>query len=139
MANILDTVINLGPYHTFVKAVWAAGLVDTLKTGGPYTLFVPNDHAFAGITEGTLSKLMQDTDLLRKVLQNHIVSGEFTADDLTENESVTTLGGQELLIDTSEGININDGSIVQSDLKCNNGIIHIIDKVLVPSEVTSKT
>jgi len=132
MADIVDTAINAGSFETLVAAVKAAGLVDTLKGKGPFTLFAPTDDAFAKLPEGTVDKLLKDVPQLKKILTYHVVSGKVMAADVSKMKSAKTVEGSEVKIDASKGVKINDSTVSKADVSADNGVIHIIDTVLMP-------
>ncbi len=140
MANIVDTAISAGSFKTLVAAVQAADLVDTLKSPGPFTVFAPNDEAFAALPKGALDDLLKDKAKLQAVLTYHVVSGNVTASDVIKLKTAKTVQGQELRIDASRwrlrnNVKVNDANVIKPDIMCDNGIIHVIDKVLMPSLV----
>lgn len=130
--DIVDTAAAAGSFKTLVTAVQAAGLVDTLKGPGPYTVFAPTDEAFAKLPAGTLDGLLQDPDRLRAVLTYHVVPGRVTAADVTRLPSARTVQGAELAITTTAGVKINNATVTQADVMASNGVIHVIDTVLMP-------
>jgi uncharacterized surface protein with fasciclin (FAS1) repeats len=132
MADIVDTAINAGSFETLVAAVKAAGLVDTLKGKGPFTLFAPTDDAFAKLPEGTVDKLLKDVPQLKKILTYHVVSGKVMAADVSKMKSAKTVEGSDVKIDASKGVKINDSTVSKADVQADNGVIHIIDTVLMP-------
>lgn len=132
MADIVNTAINAGSFETLVAAVKAAGLVDTLKGKGPFTLFAPNDDAFAKLPEGTVDKLLKDVPKLKKILTYHVVSGKVMAADVSKMKSAKTVEGSEVKIDASKGVKVNNATVSKADVKADNGVIHIIDTVLMP-------
>jgi len=133
MADIVDTAVSAGSFTTLVQAVQAAGLVDTLKGPGPFTVFAPTDETFAKLPAGTVEGLLGDTDRLTTVLTYHVVPGRVMAADVAGLTSATTVQGQTLRIDTAAGgVKINDASVVQADIAADNGVIHAIDSVLLP-------
>lgn len=132
MADIVDTAINAGSFETLVAAVKAAGLVDTLKGKGPFTLFAPTDDAFAKLPEGTVDKLLKDVPQLKKILTYHVVSGKVMAADVSKMKSAKTVEGSEVKIDASKGVKVNDATVSKADVSADNGVIHIIDTVLMP-------
>ncbi|NJL79497.1 MAG: fasciclin domain-containing protein [Richelia sp. RM2_1_2] len=133
MADIVDTAVNAGSFNTLVAAVKAAGLVDTLKGNGPFTVFAPTDDAFAKLPEGTVDGLLKDIPQLKKILTYHVVSGKVMAADVVKLDSATTVEGSDVTIDASNGVKINDATVSQADVETDNGVIHIIDTVLLPS------
>ncbi len=132
--DIVDTAVAAGKFKTLVTAVQAAGLVDTLKGDGPFTVFAPNDEAFAKLPAGTLDSLLADTDSLAKILTFHVVAGKKTAADVVAAQSLATVQGSELDIDTSDGVKVGGAKVLATDVMANNGVIHIIDTVLIPQE-----
>ena len=133
--DIIDTALSAGNFSTLAAALGAAGLIETLKGDGPFTVFAPTDEAFSKIPAATLSELLQpeNKENLVAILTYHVVSGRVTADEVTNLESATSLQGQTLKISTKDGIKINDASVLTPDLQATNGVIHIIDAVLIPS------
>jgi uncharacterized surface protein with fasciclin (FAS1) repeats len=132
MADIVDTAVAAGSFKTLVTAVKAAGLVDTLKSKGPFTVFAPTDDAFAKLPKGTVEGLLKDVPKLKAVLTYHVVSGKVMAADVVKLTSAKTVQGQEVKIDTSKGVKVNDATVVKADVVADNGVIHVIDKVLLP-------
>jgi uncharacterized surface protein with fasciclin (FAS1) repeats len=132
MENIINTAINAGNFKTLVAAVQAAGLVDTLNGEGPFTVFAPSDEAFAKLPEGTLESLLQNPSELSKILTYHVVSGKVMSPDVAGMTSVTTVQGGNLSIDSSNGVKINEAMVITPDIECSNGVIHVIDSVLLP-------
>jgi uncharacterized surface protein with fasciclin (FAS1) repeats len=132
MADIVDTAVAAGSLKTLVTAVKAAGLVDTLKSKGPFTVFAPNDEAFAKLPKGTVEGLLKDIPKLKAVLTYHVVAGKVMAADVMKLKSAKTVQGQEVKIDASKGVKINDATVIKADIVTDNGVIHVIDKVLLP-------
>jgi uncharacterized surface protein with fasciclin (FAS1) repeats len=133
MADIVDTAVSAGSFTTLVAAVKAAGLVDTLKGAGPFTVFAPTDEAFAKLPAGTVDALLKDIPKLKKILTYHVVSGKVMAADVVKLKSAKTVEGSEVKIDASNGVKINDSKVVTPDVAADNGVIHIIDAVLLPA------
>lgn len=133
MADIVDTAVNAGSFSTLVAAVKAAGLVETLKGAGPFTVFAPTDEAFAKLPAGTVDGLLKDIPQLTKILTYHVVSGKVTAADVTNLKSAKTVEGSEIKIDASNGVKINESTVTTADVMADNGVIHIIDTVLMPA------
>jgi len=133
--DIIDTALSAGNFSTLAAALGAAGLIETLKGGGPCTVFAPTDEAFSKIPAATLSELLQpeNKENLVAILTYHVVSGRVTADEVTNLESATSLQGQTVKISTKDGIRINDARVLTPDVQATNGVIHIIDAVLIPS------
>ena len=133
--DIVDTAVAAGNFKTLVTAVKAAGLVDTLKGEGPFTVFAPTDEAFAKIPEDKLQALLKDKKALTAVLTYHVVSGTVMAADVVKLDSAKTVQGQSLAIVAKDGkVTINGVNIVKTDIVCKNGVIHVIDAVLMPPE-----
>ena len=112
----------------------AAGLDETLANDGPFTVFAPTDAAFNALPAGTVDALLQDVDALTEVLLYHVVAGEVLAEDVVTLSSAQTLQGSNVSIDTSMGVKINDATVTQTDILAENGVIHVIDKVLLPPQ-----
>jgi len=132
MPDIVDTAINAGSFNTLVTAVTTAGLDTALKGPGPFTLFAPTDEAFSKLPSGTFESLLQDILQLRKILEYHVVSGKLMAADVVKVDSATTVEGSTIKIDASNGVKVNDATIVTPDVEADNGVIHVIDTVLIP-------
>lgn len=132
-ADIVDTAIADGRFTTLVTAVEAAGLVDTLKSEGPFTVFAPTDDAFAALPEGTVEALLNDIPALTDILLYHVVAGEVMAADVVNLSSATTVQGSDVTI-TVEGdtVRINDAQVIITDIETSNGVIHVIDAVILP-------
>lgn len=131
-SDIVDTAVAAGSFETLVAAVQAAGLVDTLKGDGPFTVFAPTDDAFAKLPEGTVEALLQDKEKLTAILTYHVVPGKLMASDVVAASSLETAQGGSLAIDTSEGARIGNANIIKTDITTSNGVIHVIDTVLIP-------
>ncbi len=132
--DIVDTAVHAGSFTTLVKAVQAAGLVETLKGEGPLTVFAPTDAAFAKLPEGTVAALLNDLPKLRAVLKYHVVAGKVQAADVVQLKSAKTMLGQSVRVNASDGVKINDANVVKTDILCSNGVIHVIDAVLLPQD-----
>ncbi|MBG1264797.1 fasciclin domain-containing protein [Nostoc commune] len=133
MANIVDTAANNGSFNTLVAAIKAAGLVDTLKGPGPFTVFAPTDEAFNKLPAGTVDALLKDIPKLKKILTYHVVSGKVLAADVVKLKSAKTVEGSDVKIDASNGVKINDATVATADVAADNGVIHVIDTVLIPA------
>lgn len=134
-ADIVDTAVEAGQFETLVAAVQAADLVETLKGEGPFTVFAPTDAAFAALPDGTVEDLLmpENRDTLRAVLTYHVVPGKIMAEDAMAADSATTVQGQDLTITTMDGqVMIDDATVIQADIAASNGVIHVIDSVLMP-------
>jgi len=133
-ADIVDTAIAAGSFTTLVTALKAADLVDTLKGAGPFTVFAPTDAAFAKLPPGTVDALLADKAKLTAVLTYHVVAGKVTGADVVGLTEATTVQGGKLAIDVSNGVKINDATVTTADVMASNGVIHVIDTVLLPPE-----
>ncbi len=132
-ADIVDTAVAAGSFNTLVTAGKAAELVDTLKGPGPFTVFAPNDAAFAKVPAADLDKLLKDKAALGKVLTYHVVPGKVTAADVVKLSSAKTVQGQELKIEVKDGTVLVDGAkVISTDIETSNGVIHVIDSVVLP-------
>ena len=137
MAGICDTAVAAGNFKTLVAATRAAGLVETLNTKGPFTVFAPTDDAFAKLPKGTVDSLLKDIPKLTSILKYHVVEGKVPASDVVQHPKLTTLQGQDLKIDAAKwhlhkSVKVNDANILKADVQADNGVIHVIDKVLLP-------
>lgn len=119
-------------FNTLTKAIEVTGLQKTLTADGPFTVFAPTDEAFAALPEGTLEALLKDPESLKNVLLYHVVAGTVLAADVVKLDSATTLLGQSVTIDASNGVKINNANVIKTDVMAKNGVIHVIDAVLVP-------
>ncbi|MEH1910495.1 MAG: fasciclin domain-containing protein [Nostoc sp.] len=133
MSNIIDTAVNNGSFKTLVAAIEAAGLVDTLKGPGPFTVFAPTDAAFDKLPAGTVDALLKDIPKLKKILTYHVVSGKVLAADVAKLKTAKTVEGSDVKIDASNGVKINDAKVATADVAADNGVIHVIDTVLIPA------
>jgi uncharacterized surface protein with fasciclin (FAS1) repeats len=131
--DIVDTAVQAGSFNTLVAAVQAAGLAETLKGTGPFTVFAPTDEAFAKLPKGTVDALLKDIPKLKQILTYHVVAGKVMAADVVKIKSAKTVEGSELKIDASNGVKINDSTVTTPDVAADNGVIHIIDTVLMPA------
>jgi len=133
-ANIVETATTAGSFTTLVAAVQAAGLVDTLQSDGPFTVFAPTDAAFAKLPAGTVESLLANPDQLRQILLYHVVAGKVTSDQVINLEKATTAQGSDIKIGVSEGtVMINNAKVTQADIETSNGVIHVIDTVILPA------
>jgi uncharacterized surface protein with fasciclin (FAS1) repeats len=129
--DIVDVAVKAGSFKTLVAAVQAAGLVDTLKSPGPFTVFAPTDEAFAKIPKETLDGLLKDKAALAKILTYHVVSGKVMAKDVKPG-MVKTVQGQDITLATTGGVTVNGAKVVAADVAASNGVIHAIDTVIMP-------
>lgn len=130
--DIVDTAVAAGSFKTLAKALTAAGLIETLKGAGPFTVFAPTDEAFAKLPAGTLEALLQDKAKLTAVLTYHVVPGKVLAADVVKLTSAKTIQGQSLKIDTSAGVKVDGANVIKTDILATNGVIHVIDAVVLP-------
>ena len=131
--DIVDTAIAAGDFTTLVTAVQAAGLVETLKSEGPFTVFAPTDAAFAAIPEADLNALLADKKKLAAVLTYHVVPGKVMAADVVNIKSATTVQGSDIDINTGgKGVMVDNANVVATDIETSNGVIHVIDAVIMP-------
>ncbi|MBC7085997.1 MAG: fasciclin domain-containing protein [Methanomethylovorans sp.] len=140
LKNIVQTAIDAGSFNTLVTAVQTADLVETLSGEGPFTVFAPTDDAFAAVPEETLNALLADKAELTKVLTYHVASGKYMAEDVVSMGNITTLEGNIIDVEvTEEGVFVGGAKVTQTDIECSNGVIHVIDTVLLPPENTTES
>jgi len=135
MHNIIDTAVAAGNFKTLAAALTAAGLVDTVKGTGPFTVFAPTDDAFAKLPDGTVDKLLKDVPKLKSILTYHVVSGKVMAADVMKMDGKTakTVNGADLKIGIQGGVKLNGSAhVTKTDIECSNGVIHVVDAVLMP-------
>jgi uncharacterized surface protein with fasciclin (FAS1) repeats len=135
MKDIVDTAVGAGSFTTLVAAVKAAGLVDTLKGAGPFTVFAPTDEAFKKLPAGTVEGLLKDIPKLTAVLTYHVVSGKVMAADVVklDGKEAATVQGSSVKISTAGGVKLNGtATVTTTDIECSNGVIHVIDTVILP-------
>ncbi len=133
--DIVDTAVAAGQFNTLATALKAAGLVDTLKGKGPFTVFAPTDEAFAKLPAGTVEDLLkpENKEKLVSILTYHVVSGDVPASKVVTMKSAKTVNGNDVKISKKDGsVFVNDSKVVKTDIKCSNGVIHVIDSVLLP-------
>jgi uncharacterized surface protein with fasciclin (FAS1) repeats len=130
--DIVAVAGSAGSFQTLLRALEVAGLTDTLKGAGPFTVFAPTDEAFARLPKADLDALLADKEKLAKVLTYHVVPGKVMAADVTKLSSATTVEGSALSIDTTQGVRVDDANVVQTDIAASNGVIHVIDRVVLP-------
>ncbi|MEL6243610.1 MAG: fasciclin domain-containing protein [Pseudomonadota bacterium] len=133
--DIVDTAAANADFETLVAAVQAADLVDTLKSEGPFTVFAPTDAAFDALPAGTVEELLkpENKDQLIAVLTYHVVPGKVMSGDLVDDMKAATVQGGEISVDLDSGVMINDATVVAADIETSNGVIHVIDKVILPN------
>jgi uncharacterized surface protein with fasciclin (FAS1) repeats len=137
LKNIVETAIESGSFKTLVTAVQAAGLVDTLSSKGPFTVFAPTDDAFAKLPAGTVEGLLKDQEKLTSILTYHVVPGKLMSSDIVKLKSAKTVQGQEIKIDAARwhlhrNVKASGANVVKADIECANGVIHVVDKVILP-------
>ena len=130
--DIVETAVAAGSFNTLATALRAAGLVETLKGKGPFTVFAPTDAAFARIPPDTLQAILADKARLTAILTYHVVSGAVTAADVVRRTSVATVQGGTLNVNATNGVRVNDATVLTADVMASNGVIHVIDRVLLP-------
>lgn len=132
-ADLVDTAVSAGSFNTLVAAVKGAGLVETLKGPGPFTVFAPTDAAFAKLPPGTVEGLLKDPAKLKKILLYHVVSGKVMAADVVKLKSAKTVeGGSAKITVKGSTVMLNNAKVEKTDIACDNGVIHVIDTVLMP-------
>lgn len=132
-ADIVDVAAGAGSFNTLIAAVQAAGLEETLRGEGPFTVFAPTDDAFAAIPEADLNALLADQEKLRAVLTYHVVPGKMMASQVVESRELGTAQGQSLSVMTDDnGVAVDGARVIQADIVASNGVIHVIDKVVLP-------
>ena len=134
--TIVDVASNTDGFKTLVAAASAAGLVETLSGPGPFTVFGPTDDAFAALPAGVVDALLkpENKDVLAKILKYHVVSGKVMAADVADGE-VATVEGQPITLSTADGVTVNGAKVIQADVAADNGVIHVIDAVILPPDV----
>ena len=132
MKTIVETAIEAGSFQTLVAAVKAAGLVETLSGTGPFTVFAPNDEAFAKLPAGTVEGLLGDIPKLTAVLTYHVVAGKVMAADVMKINTAQTVQGQSVKIGHEGGVTVDAAKVIATNIECSNGVIHVIDAVILP-------
>lgn len=134
--DIVDTAVAAGQFKTLAAALKAADLVETLKGKGPFTVFAPTDEAFAKLPKGTVETLLkpENKQKLVAILTYHVVPGKVLAADVVKIKQAKTVQGQNVMVNATEGVKINDSKVVKADIEASNGVIHVIDTVLLPKE-----
>ncbi|MBY0538018.1 fasciclin domain-containing protein [Patescibacteria group bacterium] len=133
MQNIIDTAISNPQFSTLVTAIKAADLVETLSGAGPFTVFAPTNEAFKKIAPDTLTAVLADKDKLTNILTYHVVSGKVMSADVMKLTEAKTVQGTMLAIDATDGVTVNTAKVTSADIECTNGVIHVIDTVLMPA------
>ena len=134
--DIVDTAVAAGSFKTLAAALKAGGLIEALKGEGPFTVFAPTDEAFAKLPKGTVETLLkpENKDKLVAILKYHVVSGKVLAADVVKIKEAKTLQGQAVMVNATDGVKINDSKVVKADIEASNGVIHVIDAVLLPKQ-----
>ncbi|MGQ9657716.1 MAG: fasciclin domain-containing protein [Fimbriimonadales bacterium] len=132
MPTIVDIAVQAGSFKTLVQAVQAAGLVETLSGEGPFTVFAPTDEAFAQIPQDTLQAVLANKEQLTAILTYHVVPGKLMAADVVRSTQLQTVQGQSITVSTEGGVRVDDANVVQTDIEADNGVIHVIDRVIMP-------
>jgi uncharacterized surface protein with fasciclin (FAS1) repeats len=136
MPDIVDTAMSAGTFSTLVNAITIAGLDTALKSPGPFTVFAPSDNAFSKLPSGTIESLLEDIPTLRKILEYHVIAGKVTANEVVNFNTVRSTEGEDISISSSNGIvKVNDAQVVTPDVAVDNGVIHVIDSVLLPQSI----
>ena len=130
--DIVDIAAGSEVFTTLVAAVTAAGLVDTLKGEGPFTVFAPTDEAFAALPEGTVEALLEDIPTLTAILTYHVVPGAVMSTDLADGMMAETVNGQSITIGVGDTVTVDGATVIQADIEASNGVIHVIDQVILP-------
>jgi len=132
MPTIVDIAVQAGSFKTLVQAVQAAGLVETLSGQGPFTVFAPTDEAFAQIPQETLQAVLADKEKLTAILTYHVVPGKLMAADVVRSTQLQTVQGQSITVSTEGGVRVDNANVIQTDIEADNGVIHVIDQVIMP-------
>ena len=130
--DIVTTAQAAGQFTTLLAAAEAAGLVETLQGDGPFTVFAPTDEAFAALPEGTVEGLLEDTDALTAILTYHVIAGKVMSSDLSDGMTAETVNGADVTISVGDTVMVNDATVTTPDVEASNGVIHIIDAVIMP-------
>ena len=131
MPDIVDTAMSAGTFSTLVTAIITAGLDTALKGTGPFTVFAPTDEAFSKLPSGTVESLLEDIPKLRKILEYHVISGKVLSADILKLTTIMTTEGSNVKIDSTNGLKVNNAAVVTPDIETDNGVIHVIDTVLI--------
>jgi len=131
MADIVDIAVSAGAFTTLVVAVQAANLVDILKSPGPFTVFAPNDDAFAKLPPGTITTLVQNIPQLTRILKFHVVAGRWTTSDLQNVTELISVEGSPIKISLEHGFEVKNATVIAADIEADNGVIHVIDNVIL--------
>ena len=134
-SDIVDTAVGAGSFNTLAAALQAAGLVDALKGEGPFTVFAPTDEAFAKLPAGTVETLLkpQNKAMLTAILTYHVAAGRYGAQDVMARTNLASLNGQRIEVELDSGVRVGDANVIKADIECSNGVIHVIDRVIMPT------
>lgn len=132
MKNLVQTAIAEGNFKTLIKVIQETGLVDILSVEGPFTIFAPTDQAFAKLPKGTMEKLLKDKEKLTEILTYHVILDRVMVKQVLKIRKANTVNGKDLSINIKNGVKIDKANIIKTDIECINGILHIIDEVLIP-------
>lgn len=132
MTNIVETAIAAGTFNTLVTAIKAAELVETLSGTGPFTVLAPTDEAFAKLPAGTVEGLLKDIPKLKAILTYHVIAGKFMAADVIKLTTAKTVNGQSVMIASINGVTVDGAKVIKADIETDNGVIHVIDSVILP-------
>ncbi len=135
--DIVDTAMAAGSFNTLVAAIKEAGLVETLKGKGPFTVFAPTDAAFEKLPKEQLTALLRDKKALSKILTYHVVAGQVKAAEVVKLNSATTVEGQAVTISSGDVVKVNNATVIKTDIMTSNGVIHVIDTVMLPPDMMS--
>lgn len=130
--DIVDTAVSAGSFNTLATALTEAGLIETLKGDGPFTVFAPTDEAFAKIPADQLQAILADKEKLTAILTYHVVAGKVMAADVVKLKSAETVQGQSVSISTTDGVKVDGATVTATDIAASNGVIHVIDTVILP-------
>ena len=132
MKNVIETARESGHFSMLITIVQETGLIDTLSSDGPFTIFAPTDDAFAKLSKKTIDHLLQDKERLTEILTYHVIQGRISSQEVQQIGKAQSIQGSQLIFDATNSITVNKSTIIKSDIQCDNGIIHIIDEVLIP-------
>ena len=132
MKNLVETASNEGTFKTLIIALREAGLYDILSSEGPFTIFAPTDEAFSKLPNGTIEKIMKDKEKLTDILTYHIIPNRVFSKDVNSVQKADTINGKQVKIKAGNNVKIDNARVIKSDIKCTNGVLHIIDEVLLP-------
>ena len=133
MKDLVETAIDAGNFKTLINALYEAGLADTLSREGPFTIFAPTDKAFSKLPSSTLDSLLKDKERLTEILTYHMIDNKVMSDEVVKNKNIKTVNGKEIIIKISKGFKIDKANVIKPDIECLNGVIHVIDEVLIPN------